>query len=75
MKKDLRGKIREFIQSETGRASVKAPLALGITSGSLLLANAVIGIKPTEAWQECWVNADCNEPMGEVCDEHTCRPG
>ena len=73
MKKNLRGKIREFVQSEQGRASVKAPLALGITSGSLLLASVTVGIKPADAWQECFGDHECDP--GEVCDYHTCRPG
>ena len=72
MKKDLRDKIRAFIASEEGRVSVKAPLALGVTSGSLLLANVIVGIKPADAWQECFGDHECGD--GRVCDHHTCRP-
>ena len=73
MKRNLRDKISEFIQSETGRASVKAPLAVGITSGSLLLASVTVGVKSADAWQECFGDHECGD--GRVCDEHTCRPG
>jgi len=30
MKTNLRGKIREFVQSEEGKVGIKSPLALGI---------------------------------------------
>ena len=38
MKTNLRGKIREFIQSEEGKVGIKSPLTLGVVTGSLLLA-------------------------------------
>ena len=34
MKKNLRGKIREYIQSEDGKVGVKSPLTLGRGRGS-----------------------------------------
>ena len=37
MKKNLRRKIHTFLQSEDGKVSVKAPLALAAMSGSFLL--------------------------------------
>ena len=42
MKNNLRGKIREFLASEDGKVGIKAPLTLGIASGSLLLAQMVL---------------------------------
>ena len=39
MKKNLRGKIREFIQSEEGKVGVKSPLTIGVAAGSILLAH------------------------------------
>ena len=39
MKKNLRGKIREFVQSEEGKVGVKSPLTLGVAAGSILLAH------------------------------------
>ncbi len=42
MKANLRGKIREFLTSEEGKVSAKAPLSLGITGGSLLLAQVIL---------------------------------
>ena len=58
MKKNLRGKIREYIQSEEGKVSVKSPLALGVAAGGLLLAHAIVGTPQAEAgW--CEGQADC----------------
>ncbi|MCE2416489.1 hypothetical protein J4G07_21120 [Candidatus Poribacteria bacterium] len=58
MKKNLRGKIREFVQSEEGKVGIKSPLTLGVAAGSLLLAQAVVGTPRAEAW-ECMVDAHC----------------
>ena len=41
MKSNLRDRFREFLASEEGRVGVKAPLALGIAGGSVLLAQAI----------------------------------
>ena len=49
MKKNLRGKIREYIQSEEGKVSVKSPLSLGVAAGGLLLAHAIVGTPRAEA--------------------------
>ena len=43
MKRNLRGKIREYIQSEEGKVGVKSPLTLGVAAGGLLLAHAIVG--------------------------------
>ena len=43
MKNNLRGKIRAFVQSEEGKVGIKSPLTLGIATGSVLLAQAIIG--------------------------------
>ena len=67
MKNNLRGKIREFIASEEGRVGVKGPLALGIATGSILLAQAIVGTPKAEA---CQWNRDC--PMGQRCSIGTC---
>ncbi|MCY3722140.1 MAG: hypothetical protein OXG97_07950 [Candidatus Poribacteria bacterium] len=53
MKKNLRGKIREFVQSEEGKVGVKSPLTLGAAVGSVLLAQAIVAT-PVEAG-ECTV--------------------
>ena len=68
MKKNLRGKIREYIASEDGKVGVKSPLTLGVAAGGLLLAHTIIGTPKAEAQ---WCN-----PMGEgqPCpDGHDCR--
>ena len=71
MKTNLRGKIREFIHSEEGKVGIKSPLTLGVASGSVLLAQAIIGAPEAAAWQ-------CNEqhpcPEGQVCSVGTCVP-
>ncbi|MCY3722683.1 MAG: hypothetical protein OXG97_10725 [Candidatus Poribacteria bacterium] len=60
MKKNLRGKIREFIQSEEGKVGVKSPLTLGAAVGSVLLAQAIVGTPRAAAFQDCMTKADCD---------------
>ena len=69
MKTNLRARIREYITSEEGKVGIKSPLALGIATGSTLLAHAIIS--PTSA-MACVRHDDC--PGGrcevvEVCIE------
>ena len=66
MKKNLRGKIREFVQSEEGKVGVKSPLTLGAAVGSVLLAQAIVGTTPAHAWK-CQHDGHCDE--GEFCDD------
>ena len=63
MKSDIRNKIKRFLESEVGRVSIKAPLALGIASGSFLLAQAIIA---PSAEAGCSSDDDC--APGERCD-------
>ena len=42
MKKSIRGRISEFLKSEEGRVGAKSPLALGVASASVLLAQAMV---------------------------------
>ena len=62
MKKNLRGKIREFVQSEEGKVGVKSPLTLGAAVGSVLLAHAIVGTPQANAFKECWDHGDCMFP-------------
>ena len=72
MKKNLRGKIREFVQSEDGKVGVKSPLTLGAAVGSVLLAHAIIGTPHAEA-RPCHDKGDC--PDGYFCHaDGTCHP-
>ena len=70
MKTKLRGKIKQFLTSEEGRVGLKTPLVLGIASGSVLLAQAVL---PPSAHSydpgnnECTNDLDCN--WWEICEE------
>ena len=73
MKKNLRGKIREFVQSEEGKVGVKSPLTLGAAVGSVLLAQAIVGTPTIAAAQACdpHGNADECDP-DEVCATTYC---
>lgn len=66
MKNNLRGKIREFVQSEEGKVGIKSPLTLGIATGGILLAQAIIGT-PAEAGGLCEHNGHCVDP--ETCND------
>ena len=68
MKKNLRGKIREYIQSEEGKVGVKSPLTLGVAAGGLLLAHMIVGTPQAEAG---WCNPDADEPCPE---SYSCKP-
>ena len=80
--KNLRGKIREYIQSEDGKVGVKSPLTLGVAAGGLLLAHAIVGTPRAEAgWcqglgEECPMNYSCQAPWVWVDGElwGTCTP-
>ena len=74
MKKNIRGKIKQFLESEEGRVSAKAPLTLGVATGSVLLAQAMI---PSLAQAElvfdrsgvtCEDHNGCSAEIGEICD-------
>ena len=62
MNNNFRGKIRDFIASEEGKVGLKAPLTLGIATGSVLLANAIVGTTPAEAGGPCWTDWECRYP-------------
>ena len=69
MKTNLRGKIREYIQSEEGKVGAKSPLTLGAAAGGLLLAHAIISTPKAEAWW-CQNDGDCESPgsVTYICD-------
>ena len=68
MKKNLRGKIREYIQSEEGKVGVKTPLSLGVVAGGLLLAHAIVGTSQAEAgWCVIGPNGENPCPEGYTC--------
>ena len=64
MKNNIRGKISQFLKSEDGHVGVKSPLALGVASASLLLAQMMV-TPSAQAHLECYSSADCSE--GEYC--------
>ena len=67
MKNNIRSKISGFLKSEDGRVGAKSPLALGVASASLLLAQAMVTSSAQANW-EClpWdPQQDCDP--GEVC--------
>ena len=65
MKKETRGRVKRFLTSESGRVGIRAPLALGIASGTLLLSQAV-HTPSAKADLECWDDSDCGS--GGVCN-------
>ena len=71
MKNNIRGKIKRFLESEDGRVSTKAPLALGIATGSVLLAQTILPstAQAEEVWDvsnvTCVWNWECADD--EVC--------
>lgn len=71
MKKNIRSKISGFLKSEEGRVSTKAPLALGVATGSVLLAQTMIP-SPAQA-EEVWdfSNVTCVE-HDECEDDEVC---
>ena len=62
MKTNLRGKIRDFIQSEDGKVGIKSPLTLGVATGGILVAQAFVGTTPAMA---CLGDTDC--PPDKLC--------
>ena len=64
MKTNLRGRIREFVQSEEGKVGIKSPLTIGIAAASLLAAQAIIGTTPAFA---CLGSTDCADDF--VCGD------
>ena len=62
--KNLKTKIRDFLNSEEGRVGIKAPLALGVAAGGLMLAQAVT-VPKAYAVDTCSSDADCGP--GEEC--------
>ena len=58
MKNNIRSKISGFLTSEEGRVSTKAPLALGVATGSVLLAQMMLP-SPADAHITCQDDDDC----------------
>ncbi len=52
MKNNIRSKISDFLKSEEGRVGAKSPLALGVASASVLLAQMMV-TPPAQAHLEC----------------------
>ena len=65
MKKDLSGKVNQFLTSEVGQVGIRAPLALGVASGTLLLLQ-MAHTPSAEAGMECRSDSDCDS--GESCN-------
>ena len=59
MKNNIRSKISDFLKSEDGRVGAKSPLALGVASASVLLAQTMV-TPSAHAHMECYPG-DCAE--------------
>ncbi len=66
--KNLKSKIRDFLDSEEGRVGVKTPLALGVAAGGLMLAQAFVVTPNADA---CTNQHDCaaDQHCSNVCWE------
>lgn len=65
MRKDIRGRVKEFLTSEVGQVGIRAPLVLGVASGTVLLSQMVY-TPSAEANFNCWSDSDCD--TGESCE-------
>ena len=65
MNAKIRDRIKHFLKSERGRVGLKTPLALGVASGSLLAAQAVLSPSAYSS-NECYSDAHC--APGESCE-------
>ena len=65
MKNNIRGKISQFLKSEDGHVGAKSPLALGVASASLLLAQMMVTPSAQAHWKCIPGAGDCAE--GEFC--------
>ena len=63
MKHNIRSKIHQFLKSEDGHVGAKSPLALGVSSASLLLAQMIV----TPSAQAHWECSTGSCPEGEYC--------
>ena len=72
MQKGIRDRIQTFLASEEGKVSAKAPLTLGVATGSILLAQVIIGTPHAEA-VPCDGDADCY-PTDRCDPDGVCRP-
>lgn len=78
MKKNIRSKISQFLKSEEGRVSAKAPITLGVATGSVLLAQAILpSITQAEVIDDSGVTCehDGHCTTGEICDVDVDRVG
>ena len=65
MKGKFRNSIRAFLESEAGSVGIKSPLALGITTGGLILAQTIVST-PADAHEQCQQNDHC--PGNQRCE-------
>ena len=64
MNAKIRDRIKHFLTSKGGRVGLKTPLVLGVASGSLLVAQAVLSPSAYSSY-ECSFDDDC--APGEAC--------
>ena len=70
MTQDIRNKVKQFLISEVGQATIKGPLALGVASGALLLSQ-IVHTPSAHNYSECRSSDDCGsgERVYQVCKE------
>ena len=67
--KNLKSKVRDFLNSEEGRVGVKAPLAVGVATSGLLLAQTTVST-PDAQGAGCGDGPACDP--GENCIQDWC---
>ena len=72
MQNSIRDRIQTFLASEEGKVSVKAPLTLGMVTGSILLTQVIVGTPHAEAWP-CQSDHNCY-PTDRCDPDGVCRP-
>ena len=70
MQNSMQDRIREFLASEEGKVGVRAPLTLGVATGSVLLAQVII---VTNAEAGCLEDHECYPT--NLCNNGHCVPG
>lgn len=76
MKKETRGRVKRFLTSESGRVGIRAPLALGVASGAVLLSQMVYtpaAEASCDSDVDCapngWCDGECKVYKNGTCDE------
>ena len=65
--KNLKSKVRVFLNSEEGRVGVKTPLTAGVAAGGIIFLQTMISTPVAQAYDLCSSDADCD--TGYECED------